>query len=238
MVANEKTTVVKPSSVRAPIYFKSLDGLLVRADIYIRNSSLPTIILCHQARSGRGEFFNTADRMNEFGFNCLALDLRSGGNVHDIVNETHANAEKLKLPTDYLAAWQDIKAAIKFVSEKLPKSEIVLLGSSYSASLVMFEARNNSKVKAVAAFSPGNYFDGKIDFGSAIKGLDKPLFLTSSKEESQDVANLGKGLSEGKKTQYIPETEGIHGAKALWPTSDGTVGYWGALERWLKDLKL
>gem|GEM_PF-5977157 len=61
------------------ISFKSADGILITADSYVPHTTTsPLILLFHQAGSSRGEYNEIAPRLNELGFNCIAVDLRSG----------------------------------------------------------------------------------------------------------------------------------------------------------------
>src|SRR5262245_54570689 len=71
-----------PARAQHKITFPSKDGLPVTADLYHVNDSLPVILLCHQARFSRGEYREAAVKLNKFGFNCLAIDQRSGQEVN------------------------------------------------------------------------------------------------------------------------------------------------------------
>jgi hypothetical protein len=70
------------------ITFTSSDNVIITADLYIiYEKSAPFIILFHQARSSRGEYIEIAPRLNELGFNCMAVDQRSGGSMNKIENQ-------------------------------------------------------------------------------------------------------------------------------------------------------
>ncbi len=95
------------------IEFKSLDGLLISADLYgdISNKT-PMILLFHQAGWSRGEYREIAPKLVELGFNCMAIDQRSGDSVNDVQNETKVRAEEAGKSTSYLDALQDMEAAL------------------------------------------------------------------------------------------------------------------------------
>jgi len=78
------------------ITFPSKDGLTITADTYITNpdNKTPFIVLFHQAGWSRGEYNEIAPKLNKLGFNCMAVDQRSGGSVNGIQNETTALAQK------------------------------------------------------------------------------------------------------------------------------------------------
>jgi len=211
--------------------FPSKDSLIIFADIYIKERNSPTILLCHQAGYSRGEYIETAKTLNLLGYSVVALDQRSGNKINGIVNLSHKNAVRDSLPTGYLDAQQDIEAAIDYVYT-YTKKPILLLGSSYSASLSLLVAKNNPKIKAVAVFSPGEYFDS-ISIQDSLIGFDKPMFITSSKQEANTITELIKYIEPHLKDQYIPTVIGFHGSKALWPNNKGNDLYWEAFSQFL-----
>ncbi len=94
------------------INFKASDGVNVTADLYMpHETSAPFIILYHQAGYSRGEYLSIAPQLNAMGFNCMAVDQRSGDKVNGIINETHKGAVAANLPTEYLDAIPDMEAA-------------------------------------------------------------------------------------------------------------------------------
>lgn len=212
--------------------FPSKDSLTIFADIYIKDRNAPTIILCHQAGYSRGEYKETAKQLNLYGYSVIAIDQRSGGTINEIENKTYLNAIKDSLPTTYTDAKQDIEAAIDYVYTYTQKP-ILLVGSSYSASLSLLIAKNNPKIKAVAAFSPGEYFDS-ISIKDSLKNWDKPLFITSSKNEAIAINNLIENIELHHINQFVPEKGGFHGSKALWSKNTGNNLYWDAFNQFLK----
>ena len=98
------------------IQFNSGDGIRVTADLYMTESAdAPFIILFHQAGYSRGEYREIAPRLNALGYNCMAVDQRSGKEVAGIQNLTHKMAVENNLPTEYLDALTDIEAAYVYV---------------------------------------------------------------------------------------------------------------------------
>ena len=74
-------------------------GLEVTWDNYQKTDRLPVIIFCHQAGWSRGEYLEIIPKVRAWGFTCMAVDLRSGGEVNGVVNQTAARAKKEGLPT-------------------------------------------------------------------------------------------------------------------------------------------
>jgi pimeloyl-ACP methyl ester carboxylesterase len=218
------------------ISFFAKDGILITADLYLNNDTLPYMILCHQSGSSRGEYLETAARFAKFGYNCIAIDMRSGEEINKIRNETAYNAKSKGRSTQFIDAEQDIRAAIDYAFD-LNQQKVILVGSSYSASLVMKAAKNNSSVKAVIAFSPGEYFGNGYSLKDTIADLTKPLFVTSSKMEAPQVSELIKGVKSQQKQQFTPSQKGAEGSIALWKTTANRQEYWMALMMFMLNIK-
>lgn len=234
---NTKQSNITTSNYTQKVTFPSLDGLQVSANIYQIDTTSPVIVLCHQARFNKFEYAGIAKKLNKMGFNCIAIDQRSGGPISIMPNETKVRAVAQKKPTDYLDAEQDIIAAINYAVKRYHKP-VILWGSSYSSTLALYIAAKNKNVKAVIAFSPGNYF--AVDKGSLIEKLahmEKPLFITSSKSEASATKELFKEVNPDDFHVYFePSGEGHHGSKALWDTQQDSNEYWLAIDKFLNKI--
>lgn len=229
--------IVMNAYAQRTITFPSLDSISVTADLYESRSSDPYLLLFHQAGYSRGEYKETADKFVKLGFNCLAVDLRSGNEINFVKNKTAEMAVEKGLPTDYLDAKQDMQAAINYVSSQNDK-QIVILGSSYSASLCLILAKENTRVQAVIAFSPGEYFDKKNLIRDTIQGLSIPIFAASSEAEYPYLTDLFSKINKNNLTLFKPlKGKGVHGAKALWENNDSSNEYWLALMLFFSQLK-
>ena len=217
------------------VSFKSEDGVLITADHYQINEEYPYIILFHQASSSRGEFNEIAEKLMKLRYNCLAVDLRSGDNSNFVRNETTISARELSKPTRFLDTRQDIRAAIDYAYNANPK-ELILFGSSYSASLVMLEGEKNSHVKAVIAFSPGEYFGDDLRMETSLDSISKPLFVAVTRREFPYVKQMLNHLPEDAYMLFQPDGEGVHGARALWEDNASKDEYWLALLLFINNL--
>lgn len=211
--------------------FPSEDGLTITADHYHVNDNKPVIILCHQAGYSRGEYVEIAATLNDLGFNCIAIDQRSGSTVNGVKNETAAAAVAAGKGQTYLDAEQDIRAAISKYSDEY-NSNVILWGSSYSSSLALKIAAINDKVDRVLSFSPGEYLTG-VNVGETVKSLDKPSFLTSSKTEASQTKAIFDNIKSADKTQFVPNGAGRHGSSTLWTTEADHAEYWVAVKAFL-----
>ena len=81
--------------------------------------------------------------------------------------------------------------------------------------------------------SPGEYLTG-VSVSTAVKQLDKPSFLTSSKSEANQTKAIFDNIKSTDKTQFVPNGTGRHGASALWTSEVDNAEYWAAVKVFLK----
>lgn len=224
------------------ISFASGDGLEITADVYAPHDdkATPLIVLCHQAGWSRGEYREIAPKLNELGFNCMAIDQRSGGSVNEVANLTLAKAEEAELETGFLDAQQDIVAALQHARAELAEGKVILWGSSYSAALsLVIAGEHNDLVDGVLAFAPGEYFVrfGKSDdfVQSSAAKIAAPAFITSAKNELGRWEAIFDSIEGNQKQKFVPETAGNHGSRALWEQFDDHDAYWESVKGFLKQ---
>jgi len=224
------------------INFKSADNLLITADQYFSQpiNTTPIIVLFHQAGSSRGEYNDIAPRLNRLGFNCIAVDLRSGEYSRGKDNETSIRASNAGLSTNYADALPDVISALQYIRKQYDHNEVIAWGSSYSASLVLKVAGDYPQlVDGVLAFSPGEYFShlgkSKTWIRDAAKNIKVPTFITSSKGETDSWNVIYEAIPSKSKTSFIPATAGRHGSRALWNKYDDSEAYWQAVSKFLNS---
>ena len=234
---SEEVEKEEPAEYPEKIGVLAEDGLSVAAHWYESPDPKGTIVLCHQARFNKFEYTGVAERLNELGWNCLAIDQRSGGPIGDQPNETVLNALEQEKGTDFLDAIPDIHAAVKFAADQ-NGAPVVLWGSSYSSTLVLYEALSNDKVTAVVSFSPGDYFADTLgSLQEKMAGFEKPMFITCAKNEIEWTQPIMANMElSDNQIFFEPEGAGHHGSRALWPHQDGGEEYWNAVEAFLAKL--
>jgi dienelactone hydrolase len=221
------------------ISFPSKDGLPITADLYITHEkTAPFILLFHQAGYSRGEYLNIAPVLNELGFNAMAIDQRSGKEVNGIVNETAREAADKNIRDTYLDALPDLLAALSYVKENLAGGEIILWGSSYSASLVLKIAGDMpDAVNGILAFSPGEYFERLGEspqfVSESAKNIEISVFVTSARDEKNRWWSIYEMIPPEKKEYFLPSGKGIHGSRALWESTEEHEKYWIAVRNFL-----
>lgn len=215
------------------------DGVTVKADLYkIDNADAPFVVLCHQAGYSRGEYREIAPKLNKMGFNCIAIDQRSGKEVNGVKNETTLSAKKLDKKAAYVNAVPDIEAAINYVKNDLKAKRIIYWGSSYSSALAFYMgAEHSDKIDAILSFAPGEYFKLNKKSVSEYAAMVKcPVFITSAKNEHEKWEGIYEKITSDK-TFFLPETAGFHGSKALWEKNAGHEAYWEAVTAFLNKVK-
>ncbi len=228
---------VDPNFFGQEVRFTTTDNLEISADMCLtENEDDPVIVLCHQAGFSRGAYREIAPKLNALGFHCLAIDQRSGKTAQGVENETHKRAKESGMATAYADAVPDIDAAIKYAYEEI-SNDVILWGSSYSAALTFYlGATHNDDIKAILAFSPGEYMKVKgknIEEYAAL--VTCPVFVTSAKNEQKQWQGIYDAV-QSEKEFFLPKTKGFHGSKCLWKLSPGHEEYWRAVGKFLKLL--
>ncbi len=224
------------------ITFYSNDSLKITADLYRQNDEkmTPFIVLFHQAGWSRGEYLEIAPNLNQLGFNCMAIDQRSGNSVNEVDNQTASRAKKQKMATRYIDAYPDLVAAIEFAEKNYANGKLIIWGSSYSAALVLHIAGQRNDIDGVLAFSPGEYFgkQGKPEnwITKSAKNIQVPVFITSAKNEKPYWERIYKAIPSENKTTFLPKTKGNHGSRALWSKFEDSDAYWKAVKDFLDNM--
>ena len=239
LIAEQSDVMAQPKMV----HFRAWDKMEVTADLYAPNAATaPFIILYHQANYSRGEFIEIAPKLNELGFNCMAVDLRSGGVINNVENKTYHLADSLKKETRYTDAYGDLRAAVSYVRKTYPGAKIILLGSSYSASLAIKMAGDYpTNIAGVVAYSPGEYFSkfgwARDIIQQAASKAKCPIYITSAKSEEESWIKIYNAIPVSTKVKFIPNGNGQHGAKALWKVFPEHTEYWASLKKFLAQFK-
>ena len=214
------------------------DGLNINANVYDIDKDAPVIVLCHQAQYNKHEYDGIGERLNALGFNCIAIDQRSGGPITNKQNWTNIRARQQGLGVDYLDAEQDIIAAVNFAAQ-VYKGKLILWGSSYSSTLALYVGMANDNVDAVVSFSPCDYFTSKKpSLAETLPSLKKAMFVTSSKREVEELTTLLSGMTLSQnQVHFVPDSSGYHGSKALWKGQPDGEEYWEAVTAFLETVK-
>lgn len=234
----ETEAAIEDKVQKSTITFPSKDGLTITADTYIIDDTSDFILVYHQAEGSRGEYLETAYDFNALGYNVMAVDLRSGLLVNDVKNETARRAKEEAYANTASDAGLDVQASIEYVRDTYDYENLFLLGSSYSAALVLVVAPEyQDDLSGVLAFSPNIslQWQGK-KVKENIQDLSLPVFLTCAKSETVRTDFLNEFITCEEKTYFVPEGRGRHGASNLWESAKDHQEYWTAVTEFLQGL--
>ncbi len=220
---------------KSHVNFYAPDSLLISADLYVSHKLNPYIILLHQEKSCKAEFDSVAPRFIKMNYNCLAVDLRSGDNLGFYKNETAQRAREGGYYHSLMDAILDIEGAVNYLSQ-FGEENINLFGSASSASLALIYGRDNPKVRAVVAFSPGEYFSPEYEIKTVLNNYPKPVFIGCTPAEFEYLSDI-EGFPEHDKVIFKPSTgKGLRGTAALLSENTSRDEYWLSLLIYFKSL--
>jgi len=211
-----------------PVELIAADGVRI-AGTY-RRAAYPKalVLLFHQRGSSRVEYAEIAPRLAANGYSSLAVDHRGGGDAWRVRNRT---ADRWGEPRSHMAAMPDLEAALAWGADQGLK--LALWGSSYSAALIFpLAAANPDRVRALLAFSPGDYLEGGAVLKAAAQ-LSIPVFISSATTLSEVgyAQPVFDAVASPDKVYFLPKEGSIHGSSALIRSEnpDGFEEIWAAL---------
>jgi dienelactone hydrolase len=224
-----------------PVTLTAADGVKIAGVHTSVEKPKALILLFHQAESGMDEYATIAPRLATWGYASLRIDQRAGGDLFGGNRTAKGIGVKpghVATSAEYLAAKPDLEAALAWAQAK--KLPVILWGSSYSASLVfLVAAEHPGAVRAVMAFSPGEYFDDKTLVAKAAAKVRAPVFATSAQDGHEiDDARTILAAVPGAKEQFVPKQGGVHGSSTLLraKNKDGAEPAWAAVIAFLQKV--
>jgi len=210
---SSKTEVGVVARTATQVTFPASDGQTVYADLYssAKQPAQAVVLMFHQAGSSAREYASIAPQIGDLGFDYIATDQRSGGDLYGL-NRTLVKGKQ----GDYLAAYHDLEGALSYVKSK-PYKTIIVWGSSYSSSLVFKLAAEHPEVKGVLSFSPGEYMDDKTAVSGWMSKTTVPVFFACTEDEWADGrSKLFATIASKEKTSNILPGA-VHGSSTLIP---------------------
>lgn len=222
------------------IRFPSKDDAMITGDLNLIDHTSPMVILFHQATYSRGEYIETAQKLNELGYNTLAVDQRSGDIVNDIENMTYKRlyAQSTKV-YGFKDAIIDVEATLEYASESFDMP-LVALGSSYSASILCVVGQNYADdLSGLILFSPGEnmVFDGN-KVSDMASNLMLPVFLSCGSHESYEPEIILEKIPSETKVMFMPKRVPVHGSTLLWAETEKQDEVWEAMMTYISALEL
>ena len=222
------------------IEFEAEDGTTVFAKLrQADGDAIGVILMFHQAGSNMHEYDPIAPRVVAFGYDCLTVDLRAGGDMWDSVNRT---AAQFSAQQGYLDAYQDLEAALAWAVEEEYET-ILAWGSSYSASLALRLAAENGSVDGVLSFSPGEYFDTEGLVAGWNSEIGVPCLFAATSQELQggayDIYDAAPKTDVRNGDMMFGANTGVHGSSTLYEelNPDSNELYWSGVEQFLLSIE-
>jgi dienelactone hydrolase len=217
------------------VSFEAVDRGVVYADWYRRakERSRLLFLMFHQAGSNAAEYATIAPRVVDLGFDCLAVDTRSGGQKFQRNNRTVMARGG---SASFNRAYTDMQAALRWAIDGQGYDGVVAWGSSYTAALVFELAAEHDEVRAVISFSPGEHLGEGEPVRRFASRVHVPVFVASAPGvEVREAARIVEPVPAGLVTQFIPKS-GVHGSSALRAdvNPQSRADYWRSLEAFVR----
>lgn len=231
VACGSKSPPMPKPALAKEITFPAKDGKKVFADLYRAGATQSTavILMFHQAHSSAAEYYPIAPRVSKLGFDCLAVDQRSGGDMYG----PNRTAAQYSGDPGYMAAYNDVEGALDW-AQKQGYTTIVAWGSSYSSCLVLrLGSDHPDALKAVIGYSPGEYFDDKGIVAQWAAGVKVPVYAVNTVDERADA----DGILKGHIGERMASVAVIHGSSTLRSDKNpkGAEKCWKDLEPFLKS---
>lgn len=219
------------------IRFPSKDGAMITGDLYLIDNTSPMILLFHQATASRGEYIETAKKLNELGYNALAVDQRSGESMNDVENMTYKRLSNESSAFTFKEAIVDVESTIEYASDTFDMP-MIALGSSYSASILCVIGQNyEADLLGLILFSPGQnmYFDNK-PVSEMASNLMLPIFLSCGSHETYEPMAILEMIPSENVITLFPERLVVHGSRLLWESTENNNLIWESMMDYIVNL--
>jgi dienelactone hydrolase len=200
-----------------PLTLHARDGMAIHGTLTHAGTGHDRILLLfHQAQGNRQEYAPLIPAFTLAGYDTLAIDQRSGGDLFGGRNRTVAAQHR---SSPYIDALPDLKAALQWAKARHYR-RVVAVGSSYSSSLaILLAAERPAGLTAIAAFSPGEYFGDRNLIKAAAARVAVPFYITTDPKEEANVSEVLARAQGSNVVRYRP-LDGVHGASTLVEARD------------------
>ncbi len=192
------------------VNFQTKDNIKIVSDFFDAKSK-KSIILLHILPGLRSDFSELAEILCSNGYNVLNIDERGHGESEAWPGEMGSWQEFTQ--NDYDKTIYDVEAAAEWMKNKIPETELTVIGGSIGANLsLLYGAKAQPKV--VVALSPGlNYKGVKTEIAS--RNFRKNLLLVASKDDSYAFESCERlfEISNAAKKEFIKYENAGHGTR-------------------------
>jgi len=222
-----------PKTSVEKVNFKTTDNILIAADFYPASSTAAKgALLVHMMPADRTSWRDFAPQLVAQGYNVLAIDLRGHG------ESAGGPAGYRRFSDDqHQKSIADLDAGRAFLESKgVRRENLVLIGASIGANLVLQYLAENPEVRQAVLLSPGFDYRG-IQTQPLMTNLKEGqrLFLVGSDDDSQSSAavlnTLARQAPSGVEAQVLVYQKAGHGTNMFGKESPDLAQ---ALISWLK----
>lgn len=198
------------------VNFQTKDGIKIVGDFFNAKSlsaqaGKKSVILLHILPGNRHDFDEFADLLCQHGYNVLNIDERGHGESEAWQGEMGSWQEFTQ--ADYDKAIYDVEAAAEFLKNKIPETELAIMGGSIGANLAMLYGAK-AQPKAIVALSPGiNYKGIKTEIAS--RNFRNNLLIVASRDDNYSFESSERlfDISSAIKKEFIKYEAAGHGTR-------------------------
>ena len=207
--------------MKKTISFQTKDDVKIVGDFYPVRSiasngvydakSIKSILLLHILPGNRGDFDEFAEFLWQKGYNVLNIDERGHGDSEAWSGETGSWQEFTQI--DYDKMIYDVEAAAEWLKNRIPETEVILIGGSIGANIAMiFGAKHQPKI--IITLSPGIDYQG-IKTEIASRNYRQNLLIVASRDDTYSFESSEKlfEISKASHKEFIRYEDAGHGTR-------------------------
>jgi len=198
--------------MKKTVSFQTKDDVKIVGDFYDARSK-KSIILLHILPGSREDLNEFANLLFNNGYNVLNIDERGHGDSEAWPGEAGSWQEFTQ--ADYDRMIYDVEAAAQWLKNRIPETELALIGGSVGANLAMiFGAKYQPKI--VIALSPGMDYCGiKTEIASRNYRLN--LLMVASRDDTYSFESSEKlfEVSKASCKEFIRYEDAGHATRIL-----------------------
>src|SRR3990167_7638860 len=164
--------------MKKTVSFQTKDNVKIVGDFYDAKSDW-SILLLHILPGNRGDLDNFAEFLWQNDYNILNIDERGHGDSEAWPGETGSWQEFTQ--ADYDKMIYDVEAAAEHLKNKIPETELIIIGGSIGANLALLYGAK-AQPKIIVALSPGLDYHG-IKTEIASRNFRQNLLMIASRDD-------------------------------------------------------
>lgn len=197
------------------VNFQTKDNVKIVSDFFsAEGGDKKSILLLHILPGDRRDFNEFAELLWQNSYNVLNIDERGHGDSEAWTRETGSWQEFTQF--DYDKMIYDVEAAVGFLKNKIPETELAIIGASIGANLALLYGAK-AQPKVIILLSPGiNYHGVKTEIAS--RNFRQNLLLAASRDDkySFDSSEQLFEISAAKNKEFIKYEFAGHGTRMFY----------------------